>query len=77
MGPYVPMLDPVVTMIKPFERMVDYRRFRLKDMTEQASDEDLNHLVKIKERAANNHHALKNIDGSDPIRLLEFLSVFK
>ena len=77
MGPYVPMLDPVVTMIKPFERMVDYLRFRLKDMTEQASDEDLNHLVKIKERAANNHHALKNIDGSDPIRLLEFLSVFK
>ena len=57
--------------------MVDYRHYRLHDMTARAPDEDLNHLIKMKERAENNHHALKKIDGSDPIRLIEFLSVFK
>ena len=77
LGPSVPMVDRVVTMVKPFERMVDYRHYRLHDMKARAADDDLNHLIKIKERAEKNHRALKKIDGSDPIRLIEFLPVFK
>ena len=56
---------------------MDYRHYRLKDMTAVPTDDDLKHLYKIKDRAEAHYRSLQAFDGSDPLKLLEFLSIYK
>ena len=44
LGPAVPHLEPIVTIFTPFASVVDYRYYRLDDMTEVPTEDDLKSL---------------------------------
>ena len=77
LGPAVPMLTPFQTILNPFSTVVDYRYYRLRDTTTFATGEDVKNLYKLKDKTENYHRSLKPYDGSDPLALFEFLSIFK
>ena len=77
LGPLVPHLEPLRTILQPFETVMDYRHYRLRDMTDVPTETDLKHLYKLKDKAQSYHRSLAVFDGTDPLKLFEFLSVFK
>ena len=77
LGPLAQRLEPLTTILQPFKTVMDYRHYRLKDMTAVPTDNDLKHLYKVKDRAEENYRSLQPFDGSDPLKLFEFLSIYK
>ena len=77
LGPLVPHLAPLNTILQPFQTVMDYRHYRLVNMAGVPTDEDLKHLYKVKERAQSRYRSLEVFDGSDPMKLFEFLATYK
>ena len=77
LGPLVPHLEPLTTILQPFQTVMDYRHYRLNDMTEVPTEADLKHMYKIKEKAEGRHRGLAVFDATDPMKLFEFLSIYK
>ena len=51
LGPAVPHLEPIDTIVTPFASIVDYSYYRLDFMTEDPTEDDLKSLYKPKDKA--------------------------
>ena len=48
LGPFVPHLEPIVTIVTTLASVVDYRRYRLDDLTEVPTEDVMKILYKLK-----------------------------
>jgi len=77
LGPAVPQLAPLSTIVQPFANVCDYRYYRLNDMSSVPTEKELKYLYKTVDKAKSYQPGLTAFDGSDPIALFEFLSLYK
>lgn len=77
LGPYAPGLEPIQTMLTPFEKVLDYRHYRLRDLNPVPDNEALRKMYRLKKQIDGLYTTLGSFDGADPIELLNFLATFK
>ena len=73
-GPFAPGLKPLQTMLPPFFRAVDYRRYRLDNTEPVPNGAELRHLYRLKTQIDGLYPTLGTYSGAKPISLLGFLS---
>ena len=76
-GPFAPGLEPLQTMLPPFVRVVDYRRYRLDNTEPVPNGDELRHLYRPKTQIDGLYATSGTYSGVKPISLLGFLSTFK
>ena len=77
LGPELPGLVPVATMLRTFETIVNYRHYRLVDTTSVPKDSELHDMYKMKWKVQSYAPTLGTFSGEDPISLLPFLATFR
>ena len=76
LGPMCYGVEPHRTVVKAFENAIDYRSYRLRDISVIASVDDLEIMYKIKRSVDSLAPSLGTFDGTAPIKLLHFLASF-
>ena len=77
LGPELPGLAPVTTMLRTFETVVNYRHYRLTDTTLVPKESELHDMYKMKWKIQAYAPTLGTFSGEDPIALLPFLATFR
>ena len=77
MGPAYPNLAPVETLVVGFSEAVNYRTYRLRNLSPIATDYELTNMVKLKKKVIAHDSRVEHFDGSDPMYLLTFLSTLR
>ena len=76
-GQYCPGLVPHVPMHTPFTLVVSYRHYRLKEKHADLQELESTMLYKIKRRFDSLYPTFQVFDGTEPIKLLEFLATVR
>ena len=76
-GPYASDLEPLQTMLPPFVRVVDYRRYRPDNTEPVPNGAELRHLYLLKTQIDGLYSSFGTYSGAKPISLLGFLSTLK
>ena len=77
LGPELPGLVPVATMLRTFETVVNYRHYRLTDTSSVPKESELHDMYKMKYKIQAYAPTLGVFSGEDPITLLPFLATFR
>lgn len=77
LGPELPGLAPVATMLRTFETVVNYRHYRLSDTSSVPKESELRDMYKMKYKIQAYAPTLGTFSGEDPITLLPFLATFR
>ncbi len=77
LGPFAPGLEPIRTMVAPFETVLNYRLYRLRDTSSAAKEDDLRRIVRLKLHIEGLQTSMEKFDATRPIKLLDFLATFK
>ena len=76
-GPFARGLEPLQTMLPPFVRVVDYRRYQLDNTEPVPNGAELRDLYRLKTQFDGLYPTLGTYSGANPISLLGFLSTLK
>ena len=77
LGPPVPGLVPLQTLLEPFRFVVDYRNYRLTNQREEPYQNELESLDKLVTRLKALYPSITLFDGSKPLQLLALLHTLK
>ena len=77
LGPFAPGLEPMTTMLSPFEVVIDYHHYRLTNLPATLTPDELRHTYRAKRNLDSLMPAISVYDGTIGIDLLQFLSSFK
>ena len=72
LGPSVPYLQPLTTMLEPFRFVIDYRAYRLMNQREQPYADELDGMHKLTRKVNTFFPNLAKFDGTKPRKLLSF-----
>ena len=73
LGPYAPGLHPKKTFVDAFKVLVDYRQYRLSNMTSRMSDQEARDLSGLKRAIVQRYPNVGTFSGTDGMALLAFL----
>ena len=73
LGPSVPYLQPLTTMLEPFRFVIDYRAYRLMNQREQPYADELGRMHKLTRKVNALFPNLAKFDGTKPMKLLSLL----
>ena len=76
-GQTVPGLAPMFTLLEPFQSVVDYRAYRLRNQREEPYQNELEGLESVVNRTKKLFPALENFSGGKPLRLLGLFHTLK
>ena len=77
LGPYCPGLQPLTTMVPAFKFVIDYRMYRLANMSSVPSENEMTNMYRFKKRIDALYTTLGKFDGSEPIAFLNFITTFR
>lgn len=72
-GTLEPGIEPSTSLLTEFRNVIDYRLYRLEDMSQFFSEHDAGRIGKYVNRCRRIRPTMANFDGSNPIELLPFL----
>ena len=77
LGPFAPGLEPMTTMLSPFEVVIDYRHYRLTNTSAILTPDELRNTYPAKRNLDSLMPAMGIYDGTVGIDLLQFLASVK